>query len=183
MTARTVAYQGQPGAFSHQACLTFLAGHDAVALPTFADVIAAVTRGDADLGVLPVENSCAGPVEEVHRLLADCDLAVVGQHSLPVRMHILAVPGTKLEDVALVVSHPIALLQCAETLKTLGLATEEALNTATAAKALAASGDKSRAVLASEAAADAYGLTILKRNVHDQPDNATSFCVLARKPA
>lgn len=179
----TVAYQGQPGAFSHQACLTFLPGHDPVALPTFAAVIAAIERGEADVGVLPVENSCAGPVEPVVRLLADCDLVVIARHSLPVRMHILAVPGTRLEDVTLVVSHPIALLQCAETLKALGLQTEEAANTATAAKALAASGDRSRAVLASEAAADAYGLTILKRNVHDQPDNATSFCVLARKPA
>lgn len=181
MSPPTVAYQGQPGAFGHQACLAFAPDHEPVAYPTFASVIAAVSGGEADLGMLPVANSCAGPVEEVQRLLAGSDLAILDQPSLPVRMHLLAVPGATMEGINLIVSHPIALAQCAGTLAALGIATEEASNTAIAARDLAASGDSSRAVLASENAAGAYGLTILRRNVHDQPDNATSFCVLARK--
>jgi prephenate dehydratase len=86
-----------------------------------------------------------------------------------------------MEDVRLIVSHPIALLQCKETLEAMGIEVEAASNTAAAAKAVAESGDGSTAVLASEAAASIYGLTILRRNVHDRPDNATTFCVLARE--
>ena len=96
-------------------------------------------------------------------------------------MHLLAPEGTRLEDVRRVVSHPIALLQCRETLQALGVAVEPASNTAAAAKEIASSSDGSTAVLASEAAASIYGLAILRRNVHDRPDNATTFCVLARQ--
>ena len=175
-----VAYQGQPGAFGHEACLRFLPEHEPVPKPAFGEVIEAVAAGEADLGVLPVENSCAGPVEEVRRLLAASDLPVVAMHPLPVRMHLLAPEGTRLENVRRVVSHPIALLQCRETLLAMGVTVEPASNTAAAAKEIAEAGDGSTAVLASEAAASIYGLTILRRNVHDRPDNATTFCVLAR---
>ena len=176
-----VAYQGQPGAFAHQACLQFLPDLEPVPKPAFEDVIQAVAAGETDLGVLPVENSCAGPVEEVQALLARTDLPVVAMHPLPVRMHLLAPPATRIEDVRRVISHPIALLQCADTMREMGLDVEPASNTAAAAKAIAQSGDGSTAVLASEAAAELYGLTILRRNVHDRPDNATTFCVLARQ--
>ena len=176
-----VAYQGQPGAFGHEACLRFLPDLEPVPKPGFGNVIEAVAAGEADLGVLPVENSCAGPVEEVQQLLARTDLPVVAMHPLPVRMHLLAPPGTRIENVRRVISHPIALLQCAETMRAMGFEVEPASNTAAAAKAIAEAGDGSTAVLASEAAAEIYGLTILRRNVHDRPDNATTFCVLARQ--
>jgi prephenate dehydratase len=175
-----VAYQGQPGAFGHEACLRFLPEHEPVAKPAFGEVIHAVAAGEADFGVLPVENSCAGPVEEVRQLLAETDLPIVAMHPLPVRMHLLAPEGTRMEHVRRIVSHPIALLQCKETLEAMGIEVEAASNTAAAAKAVAEAGDGSTAVLASEAAASIYGLTILRRNVHDRPDNATTFCVLAR---
>lgn len=177
------AYQGQPGAFGHEACLTFLPDHEPVAKPSFAAVIEAVATGEVDRGILPFENSCAGPVAEVQALLADLPLAIVSRHSLPVRMHLLALPGTSLEMVRTVSSHPVALAQSAKALGELGVQTEAASNTAVAAMALRDDNDRTRAVLASEPAAKLYGLTILRRNVHDQPDNATSFCVLARKPA
>jgi prephenate dehydratase len=95
-------------------------------------------------------------------------------------MNLLAPEGTRLEDIRRVISHPIALLQCRETLLAMGVTVEPASNTAAAAKEIAEAGDGSTAVLASEAAASIYGLTILRRNVHDRPDNATTFCVLAR---
>lgn len=179
----SVAYQGQPGAFGHEACLRFLQGHEPLAKPSFGEVIAAVADEEADFGVLPIENSCAGPVEEAQRLLAGSGLQIVSMHPLPVRMHLIAPAGTGLGTVRRVVSHPVALAQCAGTLASLGLAGEPAANTATAAKALSEKSDGRTAVLASEAAAAIYGLTILRRDVHDQPDNTTIFCILGRHRA
>jgi prephenate dehydratase len=175
-----VAYQGVPGAFAHQACLDFLADHVPLGCATFADVVASVERGEADRGVLPVENSHAGPVTDARDLIEGSDLVVVAERVLPVRMHLLGLPGAKLEDVTTAVSHPIALKQCAATLERLGLTPEPAVNTAVAAQSLA---DPTKSVLASEAAAKAYGLIILKRDVHDTPDNSTTFAVLARREA
>lgn len=172
-----VAYQGVPGAFSHEACLTFLPGHEPVGRPTFASVIDAVASGEIELGILPLENSAVGVVEEVRDLLAACPLPIVARHALPIRMHLLGLPGTDFDAVTTAVSHPMALKQCAETLARLGLAAQPASNTAVAAQSLA---DPTKAVLASEAAAVAYGLVILRRDVHDRPDNTTTFVVLAR---
>lgn len=172
-----VAYQGVPGAFSHEACLAFLPDHEPFGKPTFAAVIEAVAEGETELGMLPFENSAVGAVQEVQDLLAACPVTVVARHVLPVRMHLLGLPGTKLEAVTTAVSHPVALAQCAENLAKLGLAAEPASNTAVAAQSLS---DPTNAVLASEAAAAAYGLTILRRDMQDRPDNSTTFVVVAR---
>jgi prephenate dehydratase len=171
-----VAYQGVPGAFGHQACLAFLPEHEPVAEPSFAAVVAAVAEGRAERGLIPVENSIAGPVEETSGLLDGVPVAVVGEPVLPVRMHLLGLPGARLETIRAIVSHPVALRQCARTLDRLGLAREEAANTALAAAELR---DPAKAVLASAAAAAAYGLVILLADVHDRPDNATRFALLA----
>jgi prephenate dehydratase len=179
----SVAYQGQPGAFGHEASLRFVPGHAPVAKPSFRDVLAAVSGGETDLGVLPLENSCAGPVAEVQRLLAETDLAILSTHRLPVRMHLLARKGTTLDSIRRVISHPVALAQCAATLSSLGLATQPASNTAVAAKMVSESDDRTIAALASEAAAEIYGLAIVRRDVHDQPGNATTFCVLGQRPS
>ena len=172
-----VAYQGVPGAFGHQACLTFLPGYEPVGEATFAAVLEAVAEGRADCGIVPVENNEAGPVREVQRLLASSPLDIVSEHTLPVRMHLLGLPGAEIETIRTAVSHPVALMQCARTIARLGLRTEGAANTAIAASTLA---DPAKAALASEAAAEAYGLTILMRDVHDRADNATRFAVVAR---
>lgn len=175
-----VAYQGAPGAFGHQACLAFLPEHEPVPEPSFAAVIAAVAEGRAERGLIPVENSIAGLVEETHGLLEGAPVAVVGEPVLPVRMHLLGLPGARLDSLRIVVSHPVALRQCARKLDRLGLAREEAPNTAIAAAALR---DPAKAVLASAAAAEAYGLVILLADVHDRPDNATRFALLAPRGA
>jgi len=178
-----VAYQGEPGAFSHEACRTFLPDYEPVRKTRFSDVFDAVTAGDTELGVLPEENVAAGIVPEVRDLLARGQLTVRARHVLPVRMHLMAIPGARMKDITTIVSHPIALAQCAANVKALGLATKESLNTAGAAKELAESRDVTRAVLASEFAAETYGLEILRRDMHDRPDNTTRFVVLAREDA
>lgn len=173
----SVAYQGVPGAFGHAACQIFVPGHDCIAKPTPTAVLAAVASGETEYGVLPVENSIAGPVHDVADLLLGCSLPSA-MYDMPVRMHLLARAGTSIEAITRVVSHPVGLAQCAQTLRTMGVETEEASNTAIAAKALAQEGDATTAVLASEAAAATYGLEILRRDMQDRPDNVTRFCVL-----
>lgn len=173
----TVAYQGIPGAFAHAACLAFVPDEEPVAKASFTAVLAAVASGETRLGVLPVENSVAGPVRDVELLLGGCNLPTA-IHDLPVRMHLLARPGTTLEQVTKVVSHPIGLAQCGQALQAMGVATEHASNTAIAARALANGGEAGTAVLASEAAAITYQLQILRRDMQDRADNVTTFCVL-----
>lgn len=171
-----VAYAGVPGAFSHEACLRFLPDDEPVQVESFDAVIAAVERGAAELGVLPLANNAAGETG-ARKKIERAFVRIASEHVLPVRMHLLGMPGSTLEDVRTVVSHPVALRQCARTLEALGLATDEAGNTAVAASQLT---DPARAVLGSQAAAELYGLAILKRDVHDRPDNATTFAVIAR---
>ena len=173
----TVAYHGVPGAFSHEACLRFLPGEKAVGLPSFVDVIRAVEAGEAEFGVLPLENNNVGGVDEVRRLLDASPLRIVDQHALPIRIHLLGLPGASIDQVRTAVSHPMAIKQCRETLRSLGLETEEAPSTSVAAQKL---DDPTKAVLASEAAAEAYGLVILKRDVHDREVNETTFVVVSR---
>jgi prephenate dehydratase len=175
-----VAYQGEPGAFSHEACIRFLPAYEAVRKDSFADVFESVAAGETELGVLPEENVAAGIVPEVRELLGRGSLEVVARHLLPIRMHLLGIPGATFAEIETVVSHPIALAQCAASIARLGLKTEEAPNTAGAAKALAKAADPTRAVLASEAAAATYGLVIMMRDLQDRADNATRFAVLAR---
>lgn len=173
----TVAYAGAPGAFAHEAALAFAPGHVAIAFADFAAVAEAVASGAAELGILPTGNRRAGAVPGVAELLTNCALATVSTHDLPIRMHLLALPGVSIDEVRVVASHPVALAQCVEHLAALGLATEDASNTAVAAAELAS---RDRAVLASEAAARTYGLAILARDLHDDPDNMTSFALIRR---
>ena len=173
-----IAYQGVPGAFSHEACLAFAPDFAPLPLPTFADVAAAVLGGSADRGILPMENSAAGPVPGNRELLADDRLTVVATEPLPVRMHLLALPGVGIADITTIVSHPMALRQCAAQLSALGVATRNASNTAVAAANLV---DRSHGVLASAAAARAYGLDIVRRDLHDDFDNATTFSLFERR--
>jgi prephenate dehydratase len=173
----TVAYHGVPGAFSHQACLQVLPNEEAIGLPSFADVVLAVEEGDAEFGVLPLENNNAGGVDEVRGLLDGSNVRIVAEHKLAIRIHLLGLPGSSLDQVRTAVSHHMALKQCPENLRALGLDTEEAPSTSVAARCLR---DPTKAVLASEAAAEAYGLVILKRNVHDREENDTTFVVISR---
>ncbi len=175
----TITYAGAPGAFAHEAALAFAPDRVAIPVVEFAAVAEAVASGAAEFGVLPVRNSRAGEVPGVAALLGDVRLIVVEERALPVRVHLLALPGVAIDEVVMIASHPVALAQCAEHLVALGIATEEASNTAVAAAAL---DRRDRAVLASEAAAVAYGLVVLKRDMHDDPDNATHFALIRKAP-
>jgi prephenate dehydratase len=173
----TIAYAGAPGAFAHEAAVMFAPGRVAMSVVDFAAVAEAVASGATEFGVLPTRNSRAGEVPGVAALLADARLVVVEERALPVRVHLLALPGVALNEVVIIASHPVALAQCAEHLAELGIATEGASNTAVAAAAL---DRRDRAVLASEAAAAAYGLAVLQRDMHDDPDNATDFALIRK---
>lgn len=175
----SIAYQGIEGAFSHEACLRFVPDQEPVPLATFADVVAAVQSGDADFGMLPLANNEAGETG-ARDLIERVGLHIVEEAVLPVRMHLLGLPGTTLDQVRTVVSHPIALSQCSEVLRQLDVKIEETSNTALAAQALRNPG---RAVLASESAARIHGLVILKQDVHNRADNATTFAVVSRGDA
>ena len=174
----SVAYQGVPGAFSHEACRKFLSDEEPVGCATFSQVIEAVESGQADYGMLPRANNSAGTVDEVQQLLDQARVTIVAEHKLPIRIQLLGLPAGKLEQVRTAVSHPMALKQCADSLAALGLDQQSASNTAAAAQALS---DPANAVLASEAAAEAYGLAVLKRDMHDRDDNETTFVVVTRQ--
>ena len=180
MTA-AVAYAGQPGAFAEDACRAFLPNYDAVPLEGFAEVAAAVLDGWVNSGMLPLANSVAGPVPGVAALIAQPGLSIVGTHQLPIRLHLLGLPNASLEALKTVTSHPMALAQCGAALDALDLQQMPADNTATAACYLADSGDRTRAVLASERAAALYGLRVLQRDLQDRADNATLFGVIRRE--
>lgn len=177
-----VAYQGEPGAYAHEACRKFLPGFERINRPTFEAVADAVLAGEAELGMLPIENSSVGAVPGNRELIRSKGLFVRREVDLPIILHLMGVPGARLEEIETVVSHPIALAQCHKVLERLSAHAEEAINTAVGARLLADSGDRKKAAVASEAAAVANGLTILVRNVHDNPDNATTFCIVARGP-
>ena len=173
-----IAYSGAPGAFAHEACLAFAPDVSPLAVNGFAAVADAVESGAASFGMLPLHNSGAGTVEDVAELLRTRPLCMVAEHDLSVRMHLLGLPGTDLSAVRIVASHPMALRQCARALEKLGVALEEAPNTAVAARDLA---DSAHAVLASEAAAKAYGLDILQRDLQDDSNNRTRFALVVAR--
>jgi prephenate dehydratase len=176
--ARYVAYSGSRGAFAEQACRTFLPQYVPVPVSQFADVVASVLSREVQLGMLPLENSVVGPVPGVADLIKQGQLNLRSQHKMAIRLHLMAQPGVTIEEVEAVHSHPVALGQCTEHLDRLSLRGVAALNTASAALRLAGSGDRTSAVVASEAAASLYGLDILLRDIHDDPDNHTVFGVV-----
>ena len=178
--SQKIAFQGVFGAFSHEACKGCLPDDEPVPYPTFAEAIAAVKTGACELAFLPVENSSAGPVPEMQALLPECGLERIAEHPWRIRMQLMAVPGASIEDITTVTSHPMALKQCIRIIMELGAQAVSAFDTAGAAEALAKSGDKTTAVVAARAAAELYGLEILRADVEDADDNTTRFVVLER---
>ena len=176
-----IAYQGFPGAYSHLACSRVRPDFEAFACNTFAEAMFMVERGEADLGMIPLENSTAGRVEEIYRLMPKTQLHIIGEHFEPVNHCLLALPGTKIEDLRTVSSHPQALAQCDTNLKELGLKPIAALDTAGSAADLAAHPRPDHAVIASSLAAELYNLEILRENFQDKQGNTTRFMVLAKE--
>lgn len=176
----TVAYQGIAGAFGEEACRAFLPHCDRVAKASFAEVAGAVRAGATEFGMLPIENSIAGPVPGVAELIEEQALVIRRRLSLAVRLHLMARPGTRLRSIERVVSHPMALAQCAARLSAAAIMPTSAPNTAVAAREVAESKDPGIAAIASAAAAELYGLAILCSDVQDRADNITTFALVAR---
>jgi prephenate dehydratase len=174
-----IAFQGEPGANSDEACRAHFPDHEPVPHAAFEDAFEAVRSGDCALALIPVENSIAGRVADVHHLLPSSGLRIIGERFKPISFHLMANPGTRLEDVATVVSMPIALGQCRRILRRLGVRTEPSGDTAGAAKALAEHPDPRRAAIAPALAAKLYGLDILVSDIEDEAHNTTRFLVMS----
>ncbi len=181
-SSRLIAFQGEPGAYSDLACRQVFPRRISLPCETFEDTIAAVTRGRATLAMLPIENSIAGRVADIHHLLPDSKLHIVGEHYQRVNHHLLAVKCAKLSDLKIVRSHVHALSQCKKFIRRHGLKAEIVADTAGAAAAVARAGDKHVAAIASELAAKVYGLNSLAANIEDAGHNTTRFLVMAKTP-
>jgi prephenate dehydratase len=181
-TAQRVSYQGEPGANSHLACREVFPELEAVACATFEDALAAVKTGDAAYAMIPIENSVAGRVADIHHLLPGAGLHIIGEHFLRVRHQLVAVPGATLETVKKALSHTQALGQCRNTLRKLGLKPVPEADTAGSARLVAEARDPTMAAIASSLAAEIYGLSILAHDIEDEQHNTTRFVVLANAP-
>jgi prephenate dehydratase len=177
-----IAYQGEPGANSHIACLEAYPDHEPLACRTFEDAFAAVKDGDALLAMIPIDNSIAGRVADIHHLMPAANLYIIGEHFLRVHHQLLAVKGAKLEDMRSVHSHVHALGQCRKLIRQLGLTAVVAADTAGAARELSETGDKTRAAIATALAGEIYGLEILRRDIEDDEHNTTRFIILSATP-
>ncbi len=177
-----VSYQGEPGANSHLACQACFPDRQTLPCATFEDTLTALKTGQAALAMIPVENSVAGRVADIHHLLPDSGLHIVAEHFERVRHQLLGLPGTRIEDLRTVHSHTMALGQCRKVIAALGLVAVTEADTAGAARLVRDAGDKSQAAIASALAAEVYGLDILKADIEDAEHNTTRFLVLSRTP-
>jgi len=179
---RTIAFQGEAGANSHIACNEAYPGYKALPCPTFEDAFAAVRGGRAALAMIPIDNSVAGRVADIHHLMPKSGLHIVAEWFLPVQHQLMAPRGASLKTIRTVESHIHALGQCRKIIRALHLKALVAADTAGAAREVAEAGDISRAALATKLAAKIYGLKILKKDVADAAHNTTRFVVLSREP-
>jgi prephenate dehydratase len=177
-----IAFQGELGANSHEACRSHFPDYEPLPCATFEDAFEAVKTGQAALGMIPIENSIAGRVGDVHHLLPASGLKIIGERFKPIRFQLMANRGAKLGDIRVVASMPIALGQCRKALRKLGVKTEAAADTAGAAMALSLHPNPSRAAVAPALAAEIYGLDILLRDIEDEAHNTTRFLVMTADP-
>jgi prephenate dehydratase len=178
---KTMAFQGEPGANSHIAIREAYPDYEPLPCRTFEDALNAVAAGDAELGMIPIENSLAGRVADIHHLMPTAGLHIVGEWFLPIRNQLMAPKGATLEGLKLVESHVMALGQCRNFLRKIGVKTMVAADTAGAAREVAERGDKARAAIASTLAAEIYGLDILAPDIEDESHSTTRFLVLSRE--
>ncbi len=181
MTAKIISYQGEPGANSHIACQEVHADWQPLPCPTFEDAFAALSDGAASLAMIPIENSVAGRVADIHHLLPSSGLHIVGEHFLPIRFQLCAPRGAELSTVKDVYSHVHALGQCRKIIRKLGLTAHVAGDTAGSAREVAEWNDKTKASLATRLAAEIYGLDILMQDVEDEKHNTTRFIILSNE--
>jgi prephenate dehydratase len=181
MTGR-IAFQGEPGAYSHQACREARPGYEALPCATFEDTIESVRKGEADLAMLPVENSTYGRVADIHHLLPSSGLHIIDEAFVRVHINLLGVPGARLENVESAMSHTVLLGQCRDFLRSKGIRSVTGADTAGSAQHIAELGDPKHAALASELAGEIYGLNVLARHIEDHDNNTTRFLIMSRDP-
>ena len=181
MAKKKIIFQGEPGANSHLACREAYPDHEPVPCPTFEDCFTALIAGDVDLGMIPIENSVAGRVADIHHLMPTAGLHIIAEWFLPIRNQLMAVKGASLKSIKTVQSHVMALGQCRNVIRELKLKPIVAADTAGSAREVSEAKDPSRAAIASQLAAQIYGLDILKENVEDESHSTTRFVVLSRE--
>ena len=181
MSKLKIAFQGEPGANSDIAAREAYPGCEPLPCATFEDALAAISNGDADLGMIPIENSIAGRVADIHHLLPHANLHIVGEYFLPIHFNLMAPKGASLKTVKSVESHIHALGQCRRFIRKHGYKPVIAADTAGAARHISETNDVTRAALAPKLAAKIYGLSVLAENVEDEAHNTTRFVVLSRE--
>jgi len=183
MTAdNTIAFQGEPGANSDMACRAVFPDMTTLACYTFADAFAAVREGKARLAMIPIDNSVAGRVADIHHLLPNSGLHIIGEHFQRIDHHLLAVKGATIDDLTHVHSHVHALNQCRGIIRELGLEPVVHADTAGAAHMISERGDKTQGAIASKLAGEIYGLEDLRANIEDAEHNTTRFLIMAKEP-
>src|SRR5712671_3838113 len=178
----TIAFQGAPGAYSDLACRQVFPAMTTLPCAAFEDAFAAVREGRAGLAMMPIENSVAGRVADIHHLMPDSGLFIIGEHFERVSHHLLALPGATLEGIRTVRSHIQALSQCRNFIRAHGLTPVVRADTAGSAAEIKELGDPTIAAIASELAGEIYGLASLKQNIEDAEHNTTRFLVMSREP-
>lgn len=179
---KVISYQGEPGANSHIAAHEAFPDWQPLPCATFEDALSAITESQAGLGMIPIENSIAGRVADIHHLLPASGLHIIGEHFLPIRFQLMAPKGATLATIKTVHSHVHALGQCRRIIRELGLKAVVASDTAGSARQVAEWNDPTQAALAPQLAGDIYGLNTLAKDVEDEKNNTTRFVVLAREP-
>lgn len=182
MADNTIAFQGEAGANSHIACLEAYPDMKVLPCATFEDVFAAIQKGTAKLAMLPIENSLAGRIGDIHHLLPEGGLYIVGEHFLRIRFQLLGLKGAAISDLKTVQSQTPALGQCRNVIRELGLSMVVGADTAGSARQVAESGDKSQAAIATSLAGDIYGLNVLRADIEDAEHNTTRFLIMAKEP-
>jgi prephenate dehydratase len=180
--SRKIAFQGEPGAFSHSAAHALFPADEALPCTTFEDTITAVQNGAAEYGVVPVENSLYGRITDIYHLLPQSGLYINGEHFLRVEMNLLGLPGTKLSEIRSVQSLSVALGQCRKFISEHKLKTINGVDTAGSAREVAQRGDKTVGAIASRFAAEVYGLEVIAPNIEDAAHNTTRFLVISKNP-
>jgi prephenate dehydratase len=180
-TTNRIAFQGEFGANSDMACRDMFPNMDPMPCRTFEDAFNAVTSGDADLAMIPIENTIAGRVADIHYLLPESQLYIVGEYFMPIHFQLMVVPGARASDIKSVHSHIHALGQCRNIVRDRGWQPVVAGDTAGAAKLVAEAADPSMAAFAPQLASELYGLDIIQENVEDTDSNVTRFVVLSRE--
>jgi prephenate dehydratase len=181
-TTGKIAYQGERGSNSHIACREVYPQYEAIPCRTFEDVIAMVESGEAQLAMIPVENTIAGRVGDIHHLLPSTSLHMIGEHFMRIKFQLMGLKGSKIEDIKRAYSHVMALGQCRQYLRERKIVAVTAADTAGAARIVSERGDATAAAIAPALAAHEYGLEILAWDIEDAKHNTTRFVIMAPQP-